>query len=329
MLVLFIGAYTSWLTIELILITVPVLSLLNAVLAPIQTTLLPRIMRESQLSRGNSALTTITIGLDTLFEAVGGVLIAAFGVTALFIIDSITFGVAILLFAGIGIPTVSGGTYQADESVVGSYIADLRTGIRLLQGSLLVEMLLLSAVANFAVGITLAILPAFGESLGGPQMYGLMLGALGAGRLLGSVAASYLTHVAYGPLTTGGYLLGGCLWATAVVTPSVTLTILLFGAAWIPAGVNAVLRETITQKVFPENNLGCVSAIQGTISGLTLPVGSLIGGVLAGYVGVIELMILTALGFGITGIYFYLQPALRSLPPVTSIKAIDLTVSSS
>jgi hypothetical protein len=107
------------------------------------------------------------------------------------------------------------------------------------------------------------------------------------------------------------------------------LTILLFGAAWIPAGVNAVLRETITQKVFPENNLGCVSAIQGTISGLTLPVGSLIGGVLAGYVGVTELMILTALGFGITGIYFYLQPALRSLPPVTSIKAIDLTVSSS
>jgi MFS family permease len=332
-----LAAATGRLSVGVLLAVVPVLTLATLLMAPMQATLVPRIVADERLSRANSALATVTLGLDMVFDALGGAFIAVFGATTLFLFDSVTFAVAGLLFAGIAGPgsdATGGNPEETDESalraVLGSYADDLRAGVDALRGTVFVELVFTTAVANFAVGVTLAILPAFGDALGGPAVYGLMLGALGVGRLVGSVVAPYLERVAYGRLLFVGHSVGACCWLAAVYAPSAALTVVLFGLAWVPAGVSGVLTSTLNQTVFPADILGRVSSLKGTAAGATLPVGSLVGGVLAEVVGTTTTMGLAAFGFGFTGAYVLVRPRLRRLPPVADANpaAFDVTASS-
>lgn len=316
-LVLPVAAYTGNLTVELILVMIPALSLMALVVSPVQATLVPRIVADEQLSRSNSALATVTLGLDMIFDALGGIFIAVFGATTLFLVDSLTFAVAGLLFFGMMIPAVDGE--ESEESAIAAYVADLRAGIDILRGTVFIDMIFTSAVFNFAVGVTLAILPAFGDLLGGAATYGLLLGALGIGRLVGSASASYLTDISYGRLKTVTCLLSALLWLGSVYSPSVVLTVGLFGLAWITDGIDGVMIETLNQKVFPADLLGRVSAIKGTISQGTLPIGSLVGGFIAEQLGTTMTMGLAAVGFGFVGLYFALRPTLRGLPAMTDV----------
>lgn len=328
-----LAAVTGRMSVGVLFAVIPVLTLATLLMEPMQATLVPHIVGEGQLSRANSALATVTLGLDMVFDALGGVFIAVFGATTLFLFDSVTFAVAGLLFAGIAVRTATATdevTETTDESVLGSYVADLRAGIDVLRGTVFVELAFTTAVVNLAVGITLAILPAFGDALGGPAVYGLLLGALGIGRLVGSLLAPYLETVAYGRLTLVGDLLAACCWFASVYAPSTLLTVVLFGLAWIPAGINSVLTATLNQTVFPSDLLGRVSSIKGTVSGATLPLGSLVGGIIAEMLGTTTTMGLAALGFGFTGLYVLSRPRLRGLPAVADADpaAFDVTASS-
>jgi MFS family permease len=325
-LVLPVAAYTGNLTVELILVTIPALSLMTLVVSPVQATLVPRIVADDQLSQSNSALATVTLGLDMIFDALGGIFIAVFGATTLFLLDSLTFGVAGLLFFGMMIPTVNGDGEGSEESAIVDYVADLRAGIDILRGTVFIDLMFTAAVSNFAVGVTLAILPAFGDLLGGAAIYGLLLGALGTGRLVGSVAASYLNDVAYGRLMTMGYLLSALSWLGSVYSPSVVLTVVLFGLAWITGGIDGVMTETLNQKVFPNHLLGRVSSIKGTAVGATLPLGSLVGGLIAEQLGTMTTMGLAAFGFGFAGLYFALRPSLRRLPAMNDIDPTEFNI---
>lgn len=325
-LVLPIAAYTGNLTVELILVTIPALSLMTLVVSPVQATLVPRIVADDQLSRSNSALATVTLGLDMIFDALGGIFIAVFGATTLFFLDSLTFAVAGMLFFGILMPTVEGGSEESTESAISDYITDLRAGIDILRGTVFVDMMFISAVSNFAVGVTLTILPAFGDLLGGPAVYGLLLGALGIGRIVGSASASYLNNVSYGRLMTVTYLLAALCWLGSVYSSSLVLTIGLFGLAWIPGGIDGVLNTTLNQKVFPSSLLGRVSAIKGTAVGATLPLGSLVGGLIAEQLGTMTTMGLAAFGFGFMGLWFALRPSLRGLPAISDVDPTDFNI---
>jgi MFS family permease len=323
-----VAVYTGNLTVGLILVTIPILSLMTLVVSPVRATLVPRIVADDQLSRSNSALATVSLGLDMIFDALGGIFIAVFGVTALFLIDSVTFAVAGLLFFGMIIPTVDGRSEDegGEESVIAEYVVDLCEGTDILRGTVFMDMMFISAVSNFAVGVTLAILPAFGELLGGAAIYGLLLGALGIGRLLGSASASYLDDVPYGWLIAVTYLLAALCWLGSVYSTSVVLTVVLFCLAWIPGGIDGVMTATLNQKVFPNDLLGRVSSIKGTAVGATLPLGSLVGGLIAEQLGTITMMGLTAFGFGFVGLCFALRPSLRCLPAMNNVDPAEFNI---
>ncbi|WP_435344925.1 MFS transporter [Haloarchaeobius sp. HRN-SO-5] len=327
-----LAAVTGRLSVGVLFAILPVLMLATLLMSPMQATLVPRIVDDERLSSANSALASVTLGLDMVFDALGGVFVAVFGTTALFLFDSVTFALAALLFGGIAVPTstaTDGGTGTTVESLLDSYVADLRTGIDVLRGTVFVELVLLTAVVNLAVGVTLAILPAFGSALGGPAIYGLLLGALGIGRLVGSLVAPSLEGVAYGRLTLVSNSVAACCWLAAASVSSPALAVVLFGLAWVPAGVNGVLTSTLNQTVFPRDLLGRVSTIKGTASGATLPFGSLVGGVVAELLGTTTTMALAAFGFGFTGLYFLVRPRLRNLPAVADADPTDFDVAAS
>lgn len=333
-LILPLAAATGRLSVSLLFAVAPVLMLATLAMAPMESALLPRIVEDGRLSAANSALASVTLGLDMVFDALGGAIVAGFGTTSLFLLDAFTFGVAALLFAGITIGTVSPDTVDdgddADEptlrSVLRSYGTDLRAGVDILRGTVFVELLVTSAVVNLATGVMLAILPAFASGLGGAAVYGLLLGALGIGRLIGSLVGPYLEGLPFGAvLATKG--LGACCWVAAVLAPSVAATVILFGVAWIPSGASGVLMSTLNQRLFPSELLGRVSATKGTAAGATLPLGSLVGGVVAETLGTTLTMTLAGGGFGFTALYVLTRPHLRRLPAVADAEPEDFGLS--
>lgn len=337
-----VAAALGSLSVGVLFAVAPVLMLASLSMAPMETALLPRIVDDDRLSGANAALSTVTLGLDMVFDAIGGGLILLIGATSLFLVDSATFAVAAIAFAGISLRHAEQSSRSAGEnpksesteesapsvrSVLRSYTDDLGEGIDILRGTVFVELILLTTVSNFTTGVTLAILPAFGAGLGGPEIYGLLLGALGIGRLLGSLVGPYAEAIPYGTflLTQGA---GAACWLAAALVPSATLTVVLFGLAWVPAGASGVLTSTLNQRVFPSDLLGRVSATKGTATGATLPLGSLVGGAVAEYVGTTTTMALAATGFGFTAIYVLLRPRLRQLPAVRDAAPADFDVQS-
>lgn len=333
-----LAAVTGLLNVGVVFAVVPVLTLATLVMAPMQATLVPRLVAERRLSGANAVLATVTLGLDMVFDAVGGAVVALFGTTTLFLADAGTFALAALLFARIS--SVSFATADAPKtapgdrsdrrlaSVVDSYLTDLRVGVDALRGSVFVELVGLTAVANLATGVTLAVLPAFGGALGGPLVYGALLGSLGVGRLVGSLVAPGLETVPYGWIGLLGNSLGATCWLAAVLVQSPAATVVLFGLAWVPAGASGVLTATLNQTVFPGDLLGRVSSVKGTASGATLPLGSLVGGLLAQLLGTATTMALAAGGFGLAGLAFLVRGRLRRLPSVTDAdpEAFDVTL---
>jgi hypothetical protein len=330
-----LAAATGYLNVGVLFAVAPVLMLASLLMAPMETALLPRIVEDERLPGANAALSTVTLGLDMVFDALGGGFVAVFGATALFLADSATFAAAALLFAGIRLETATETDEHTESrgetvvstvrSVLRSYVSDLRDGVAVLRGTVFVELILMTAVANFTTGVTLAILPAFGDGLGGPAIYGLLLGALGIGRLVGSLVGPRFEGVPYGRVLVA-HGLGACCWLAAVLVSSPTFTVVLFGLAWVPVGASSVLSSTLNQRVFPADLLGRVAATKGTASGATLPLGSLIGGAVAEALGVAATMALTASGFGFTAAYVLLRPRLRQLPAVAAATPEDFDV---
>jgi len=317
-LVLPVAAVTGHLTVGVILVTVPVLALLNQFVGPAQGAALPRIVADEQLPRSNSAFASVTKGFDMLFEAVGGVIIAAIGAVSLFVVDAATFAVAAASFLGMRIPPAEDGD-AADDIDLRGYLADLKTGGQIIWGTVFAELTLATAVSNFSTGVALAVLPAFGAVRSGPALYGGMLAALGGGRLLGSAVASRLTGVKYGHVKIFGYGAGSFLWLGSVLSPWPAVTVGLFLLAWIPAGVSSVMGSTLYQRVIPDHVLGRVSSVSAAAAMFTLPVGAFVGGIVATHLGIVPTMALTASGFGFVSLFHAVRPGLRNLPAMSDI----------
>ncbi|HET7323483.1 MAG TPA: MFS transporter [Halococcus sp.] len=314
-----IAAYMGNLTVSLLLVTIPLLSLLNQFVYPAQTAALPRVVRDERLTRANSAFSFTLHGLDMLFEALGGALIAFVGAATLFILDSATFVLAALSFAGVRIPAREDTDQETSEMDVSGYLADQAEGLRALRGTVFAEMTFVTMVVNFGVGMMLAVLPSFAAIRAGPALFGAMLGALGIGRALGAAIASRLETLKYGHIQVIGAA-GSCLlWLGAVYASWPPLTVCLFALAWIPPGIAGVMSATLEQTVTPNHLLGRVASVTASASTLTLPIGALLGGVAGNIIGSVSTMAVAGLGFGFVSCFYALRPRLRRLPAMNDI----------
>jgi len=223
----------GYLNVWVVLAVMPVLSLLNQLVYPAQSAALPRIVEREQLVRANSLFALAYQGVDAGFNALGGVLVAAVGATALFVLDAATFVAAAALFAGLRV-RVAGGTDAADGGTEGvdaasddpvtatdggtddpreesSYVADLREGVAFLRGTMLGKVMLGSLVVNGTFGAAMAVLPAYGDLLGGEVAYGLLTAAVGGGLFVGALAASRFEGYPFGTLNVASFLVGAAL----------------------------------------------------------------------------------------------------------------------
>ncbi len=320
-----VAAWTGHLSVWVVLVVIPILSAVNQFVYPAQSRALPHIVSEGQLVRANSLFSLAYGGTNVAFHATGGLVVAVIGAVAVYAVDAATFGVSAFLFAGISadVPRSNERDTQHGPSTE-QYLTDLRAGIAYVRGSTVRDILLGKMTSNFGFAVLIAVLPGFAASFDGVQSFGLLLAAVAGGGLVGAVSASLFETYPFGPVMVASYLASGLVAAGALLADGFTASLVLFGAAFVPMGVVNVLLTAMLQSSVDDAMLGRITSLQASAVGVTMPVGSLLGGATASVVGTRSTLWLVVGVVGSAGAYFYSRQRLRSIPAVSETDERDL-----
>ena len=316
------ASLTGHLSVELVLVVMPLLSLCNQFVYPAETAALPRIVDDDELVDANSAFSFAYQGTNMAFNAAGGILVALVGAVAIYALDAVTFAVAAALFALARVPAredADEDTTTDETAAVADYFEKLRAGVDYVRGTVLVPVMAGSVVVNFTIGATMAVLPAFAAGRGGPETYGYLLAAITGGMLVGALVASPMKRRSLFALSAVGFGVGGALWLAALSVPWTLGTAALFCLAWIPVGVTNVVFAAFKQSVVPDDLLGRVSSVTASVSTAAAPLGSLLGGALAEVWGPTTVVAATGVGFLFVTLGWVVHPTLRGMPAVEEI----------
>ncbi|WP_347272233.1 MFS transporter [Paenibacillus sp. N3/727] len=323
-----IAYYFEFLTVGLVLTITPILSTCNMWVYPAQMTALPKILDQKSLTQGNSLFSIAYQGIDVACNAISGVLIVVLGAVSLYLWNALGFFIGALLFAQIRIPPIasqpeiednaeaSSDSTRAERSFMKRYLSDMKEGIRLLIATPLSRLLFGVIMVNAAGGATFTVLPAFSDRLGGAGIYGVLLMAQALGSLAGAIAAPYLKleRITLGNLYSGAFMICGLAWSLCIFIPWPWLTVIVYGLAWVPGGVTNVMINTVIQRGIPPQNLGSVFAAASGMSGIAMPVGSLIGGTLGIWIGGSGVIVCCGIAILMVSLYWRFDPVTRRLP---------------
>ncbi|MEQ3594890.1 MFS transporter [Bacillus albus] len=310
--------YFDLLTVQLLLIIMPIVAFIEQFAYPAQSKALPLLLHKTQLLKGNSLFSFAYQGIDLICTTLSGILVALLGAITLYVIDSFTFAITALLFFSLKMPK------QAETNTSLStkqYFTDLKEGFSIVFRSLMGVFLIGTVVANFSIGMTMAILPSFADSLGGVKSYGFFLAAISAGSLIGALFSSWVGKCNVGRVSIIGFATGAILWFLSTIVPFQWLSIFLFGLAWIPIGATNILFATISQVVIPNQYIGRINSVMRSMGTIAMPFGSLIGGYTANVFSSQLIFALASIGILFISLVWLLHPKLRALPKADEITA--------
>lgn len=311
------------LTVALILVIMPVSAFIEQFTYPSQSKALPLIIEKEHLVKGNGLFSFAYQGVDMLFNAIGGILVYLIGPITMFLADSITFAIATMLFSLVTIPQKHSLLSQQETKLRYSfkqYRDELKEGFSIVFHSLLSVFLLGAVVCNFAIGISMAVLPSYSNDKGGVEIYGFLLAAQSTGVLIGALLSSKLEQFRVGLSAIVMFAIGFTSWFLSAIIPSSMLAISLYGLAWIPIGAINVLFGAINQSIIPNSMYGRISSVTYSLSAIAMPFGSLLGGYLAEIFNSSIVFACSSCGFIMISIVWLLHPKLRKLPTVKEMK---------
>jgi MFS family permease len=272
-------AITSWLaTPQLILIygAVTIQGLVNAVDNPLRRGFVRDLVSDDDLTNGVSLNSTVMTLSRTVGPALGGVVIAEFGVVPCFAINALSYTAVLVTLVRID------GTALRHSAHVARAAGQVREGLRYAwRRPEIRTALLMITVAGAFVWNWATILPVYaGTALdGGPSLYGFLLSVLSLGAFLGALATTRLAAVRHRHLFVASVVVASALLALALARP-------------LPVVVTALVALGAASTALA---IGCQARIQlatdDAVSGRVLALYSVgfvgskpLGGVIAGWI---------------------------------------------
>ncbi|MEZ7131592.1 MFS transporter [Nonomuraea sp. AD125B] len=296
---------------------------------------LPMTVPASQITRANGRVFSAQqIGNEFAGAPVAGLLVGLLP-AAVFGAPALLYAAAAALLLGMrGTYHPARNTTQADgRSVSGPLLQEIREALRYLLAHRVLRSLAITAgllnLANsayFAVFVLWAV--GDGSAIGlPPEGYGLMMTALAAGAVLGSLLAERIAR-AFGEFRalTACWLASSVLLLAPVVAPSpwaLYPTAVLWG---VLGGAANVLVISTRQRLIPPELLGRVNSAYRLIGMGGMPLGAALGGVVAEFAG-LPAVLLGSIGVCLLGVGL-VRHALRDRisRPLTSDAALpDIT----
>jgi len=259
---------------------------------------LPQVVRRDQLDRANGPLTSAELVVQTFLAAPIGSFLFAWLAIAPFVSSAVAYLLAAVLILTIvgNLRPVRDGQAQSGAT---TFRADIREGLRWLRGHALLRGLavivgLTAAAETMAEGLLVLYVVA---TLGVPaSAFGVFLVSAGVGGLIGGLAAPRIA-TKLGRITTLGLStgLGGAAIMGMGLTNNVWVGAVLYGCAALSIAVFNVLIISLRQALIPEQLFGRVQgAYRALVWGL-IPVGALLGGVVAGLTSVPATFVISGL----------------------------------
>jgi MFS family permease len=271
---------------------------------------LPRIVPAGQLPTAVAWNQARTQGADLVGQPLGGLLFAIAPALP-FAVDSVSYLVSGGAVAAIG--TRLQGERAATVDRLRSRIAE---GVRFVRRSaFLRETVVIVGWINLVFNGSFLVVIVRAQRLGGsPGQIGLMLAALGAGGILGALAAPAIQRRLSGRvvLVAIAWLWTGLGVVLAFAPSLVWLAVLVFALNLFGAPYNVVIAARMYQLV-PEQIFGRVRSVGRIVAWGTIPIGTLLGGVLAERLGAAPALLVFGLAMIPVAIASTVSPGMRSI----------------
>src|SRR5271165_1463855 len=300
----------------------------SAITAPAWQAVVPRLVPRSDLS---AAVAANSVGINVsraVGPAIGGFMVGAFGIAAPFWLNAFSNAGVIAALVRWRLPKKGGTPLPAE-----AFGKAVRTGLRHARYNSHLSATLIRTIGFFVFASAYwALLPLVARTriAGGPELYGLLLGAIGASAVGGAFLLKWL-RAALGAdrllaIATLATALATGLFAVAQNSATAIAASLIAGASWIAAVSDL---NVSAQVALPEWVRGRGLAVYVTVMFGALTVGSAIWGGLAASIGVSAALLVAAAGAVIaipltwrwklqTGALVDLSPSMHWPAPITT-----------
>lgn len=316
--------YLEKLNVYHIMIIMPIISLINQLVYPGQISLLPKILSEKELVKGNSFMTMAYQGSNAIFDTLAGFIISIFGFMTAFYADSVSFMLTGLLFCLLSknLSHYNQRKNKADGSVIKNHFEDLKDGLDLFKDSRIFALVIGVVFINFSATSISAVLPAFAKD---EIFYSLMLAGMGAGVLLGSLFAGFpkLKNISLGKLYVYGMIIVALSWiSVSYFGTNIKVAVVLYALGWFVAGIVNVYAQTMVQIIVPSEKIGSAMGAMVGISTFMAPIGALLGGYLGEYLSSPKAILIASVIILIVSIYWALNKNIRKLPAINNFHEV-------
>lgn len=310
-------SFSIWIFLLIIFTT----TVFSEITYPLESVIIPRIVPKHELIKANSIMSIAYQGLDLLFSGIAGILISLFTIIILYGINLIAFTIPIICILFLKI------TYRKKEkSSINDewlqYKKDFVGGIHFIKLPLIFDLLLPLILINFLFSIILVSLPSFAASLGGSSTYGLIIASLGVGSVIGAFFIEKVQEIfTLGKVMSVGFFASGVAWIVMVFSSqgNITLMYFLLILSYSFIGAINVLFTTLFQSLPSENMLGRVNTAVESFVSISMPIGSLVGGIIATYLPTSYVISTFGMGLILLSIYYLINARIQRLPKVTEL----------
>ncbi|WP_368502642.1 MFS transporter (plasmid) [Alkalihalophilus sp. As8PL] len=278
-----IALLTGNLTQEILYLVVILLGFIEPVFRPSCMSYIPTILEKKLLLKANSILESIVQIMMVIGPSLGGILIGIFDVEIV-----ITTLIVILILSGLFLTAIP----NEKKSVIShksSWLTDFKEGVSFFKDNKLFLWLAgLIFFVNIGAGATQPLLLPFvlNELNGSSFQYGIMSSGVAFGMLFGSLILSNFKRINNLKLfMLGSLALSGVFLMMIGVMNSFYLAficIVLYGLFIVIFNIN---NTTLYQLKVPENIRGRVFLARGLLARIGIPVGAIVGSIIAEFLG--------------------------------------------
>jgi MFS family permease len=254
-----------------------VISSFSAVFDPASSAALPNLVEPRELGPANALSGSLWGTMLAVGAALGGIVAAALGRDAAFLIDASSFAVSGLLIARIRRPFSAERTEEPEANVIRATVETVRYARR---DHRVLALVTVKAGFGIAAGV-IALIAVFAHEEFGAGDAGI--GALMAGRGVGALIGPFLGRWLAGPQDRRlfgaiGVALAvfGLGYATLGVMPSLFAAAVAVGVAHLGGGAQWTLSSYGLQRLVPDRIRGRIFAFDFTLITLSLTVSALV-----------------------------------------------------
>ncbi len=276
-----VAAFMGILQLWMVFVAGIILGIGGAFFGPAAMSVLPQMVPKDKITNANSLFGLSITGADILGNSLGGVLYVLIGAPLMFLLNGISF-----IISGISIKFAKIPKNRESRITSENFISDLKESlsfVRKLKG--LLYIMILFSIFSFLEHIAVILLiPLFQFTPGlGAAKYGIAMASFTVGVFLGMIVLSALnvhpgkrTALMLASLTVSNL----CLILFALTTEFYLMAVLLLIAGLAESVVGVFILSSI-QSVVPDDMMGKVMGLVGTVTMALTPLAMVIGGLLA------------------------------------------------